>query len=52
VCACGDGSRAPSRGGGCWVGRYVSPWPWMMNLTRCDGRRGRRPHEYTGIIAG
>jgi hypothetical protein len=24
----------------------------MMNLTRCDGRRGRRPHEYTGIIAG
>jgi hypothetical protein len=24
----------------------------MMNLTRCDGRRGRRMHEYTGIIAG
>jgi hypothetical protein len=52
ACACGDGSRAPSHGGGCSVGTYAFLWPWMMNLTRCDGRRGRRRHEYTGIIAG
>ena len=52
ACAFGDGSRAPSHGGGCSVGTYACLWPWMMNLTRCDGRRGRRRHEYTGIIAG
>ena len=47
--ACDDGSRASSRGGGCWVGTYA--WTCGAGLSRGWRRRaatGRRARQYTG----